>query len=257
MEERIKGAASAIRLRLLGRFAAAADRELPTQVRVSSKKGCALLAYLAMQPELCTGREQLSTMLWGDRFDRLARQNLRQCLVSLRADFAAIAPDLLIVERDTVALRADSLRVDALEFVALAADGATLERADGLYQGAFLTDFSLDIEPFDEWLRGERTRLETIAARVFESLAGRSDALGHGEPAIEAAERLVTIDPLREDWQRLLLRIYARHRSAEAALAHAKGLAELLKRELDVEPDPATCALIADIKRGAIAPVSS
>src|SRR5712671_4290718 len=72
-------------LRLLGRFVVAAAKEPAVPVRISSKKGCALLALLAMQPENIATREHLSTMLWGDQFDKNARQNLRQCIASLRA----------------------------------------------------------------------------------------------------------------------------------------------------------------------------
>jgi TolB-like protein len=58
-----------------------------------------------------------------------------------------------------------------------------------------------------------------------------------------------------EDWQRLLLRIYARHRSREAAQAHARAFVELLRKDVGAEPAPETQALIAEIERGAISNV--
>ncbi len=91
-----------------------------------------------------------------------------------------------------------------------------------------------------------------MAGKVFEICAARSDALGRGQEAIEAVERLIALDPLREDWQRLALRIYARYQGRDAALKQARKFTALLKSELDVEPEEATSALIKDIASGAM-----
>src|SRR6266446_5534003 len=86
----------------------------------------------------------------------------------------------------------------------------------------------LDVEPFSRWVMAERRRLQAIAAGVFEQFAKQSDALGNGDQAIKAAERLISLEPLREDWHRLFLRICARQRSPEAADTHAKWLVPYL-----------------------------
>ncbi len=78
-------------------------------------------------------------------------------------------------------------------------------------------------------------------------------ARARGEEAVQYAERLVQLDPLREDGQRLLLRQYAVHRGVAAALAHAKTLTSLLNDELGVDLDAATAELVAEIKAGTIA----
>src|SRR5437660_454012 len=96
-----------VRLRLLGRLHIAAAGAANAQIRVASKKGAALLAYLAMQPERSASREHLSGVFWGDGSDRNARQNLRQCLAALREDLAPFESELLVLERDTVGLRTD------------------------------------------------------------------------------------------------------------------------------------------------------
>lgn len=243
-----------IRVRLLGRFAVAIDGDVLTPMRISSRKGCALLAYLAMHPEHCSGREELATLLWGDRPDQQARLSLRQCILSLRTTLAE-AGDILVFEGDTVALRMQHLRVDALDFDELARSAEAennLERAAHLYGGEFLSDLKIEAEGFAHWLAAERTRLTTMAARVFESWIEQLDMAGHGQQAVAAADRLIALDPLREDWQRRSLRLYARHQGRDAALARGKALVALLKAELEVEPEPATNALIDEIRRGAI-----
>jgi hypothetical protein len=102
-------------------------------------------------------------------------------------------------------------------------------------------------------MRSERRRIEDVAAWAFASHAQRFDALGQGILAVRAAERLVALDPLREDWQRLALRLHARYRGAEWALARARSLADLVHREVDVPLEGATLALVDDIRQGRIA----
>ena len=82
-----------------------------------------------------------------------------------------------------------------------------------------------------------------------------ADANGDGERAIAAAERLIALEPTREDRQRHALTLFARHRGRDAALSRAKILTDLLRSELGVAPEPATGALIDAIKRGDFSPL--
>jgi len=244
-----------IRLCLLGGFSVELAGTPVRSLRISSRKGRALLAYLAMQPEQRASREQLADLLWGDRFDAQARHSLRQCLVSLRRDLEPAGVSVLPFDEGSVGLGAGQVATDALEFSSLAASGEPADRARAMevYAGQFLLGFSLDAEPFDSWVRAERARLAALAVGGFSDAAARWEATGDGTRAIAAAERLVKLDGLREDSQRLLLRLYARYRGRDAALAHAKTVAALLRAELDADPEPATRALIDDVRRGAIA----
>ena len=246
-----------IALRLLGRFAVSVDGQPP--LRFSARKSCALLAYLALQPDRRADRERLATLLWGDRSDELARQNLRQCLVSLRRDLPPAASNLLAIDSHSVGLRSRHLSVDVHELAALAdaTDLCRLERAVDLYRGPFLADLSIETEAFEEWVRAERARIEAIAARIFVACAERADTAGHGPHAIKAAQHLTTLDPFCEDWQRAALRIYARHLGRDAAMVHANHLVALIRTELGVDVEPATFAVIEDIKRGAFVSVTS
>ncbi len=245
-------------LRLLGAFTVEVNAAGSVSVAVRSKKARALLAYLAMKPDGRASREELATLLWGDTPDAQARHSLRQCLVSLRQDTHHLAPDLLLVGRETIELRANGLAVDAREFISLAtsSDPDGLGRAAKLWRGAFLADLALDIEEFDAWRAREQDRLADAAARVFERLCASADVAGNGECAIAAAERLVALDPTREDRQRVALKILARHRGRDAALDRARQLTNLLRSELAVSPGAATRALVDDIRNGAVGPAT-
>jgi DNA-binding SARP family transcriptional activator/TolB-like protein/cytochrome c-type biogenesis protein CcmH/NrfG len=220
---------------------------------VASRKGRALIAFLATQPCYRASREHLSTLLWGDSGDVQARQSLRQCIATLRRDLYRV-PDLLIVDRDSVALQGQDLIVDACEFAILgkSTQDSDLARAAALLRGEFLVDLSIDVEEFDAWRRREGTRLAEAAARVFETLSRNADQRHDRDAAIAAAERLVAIEPTREDWQRMALRLSARYEGREAALSRAKKCIDVLKHELGVAPEAETLALVEAIKRGEI-----
>ena len=242
---------SHVTLRLLGGFAIEANVGRPIPISVRSRKARALLAFLAMKPDYRARREELATLFWGDNPDALARHSLRQCLILLRQDLC-LASDILLVDREAIGLRAQFLSVDARTFTSLARSTALdeLTRAAELWRGPFLPDLALDIEEFDTWHRHEAERLATAAAGVFVALCRNADANGDGERAIAAAERLVALEPTREDRQRTGLMLFARHEGREAALSRARQFTDLLRSDLGVSPQAATRALIDAIKRG-------
>ena len=235
--------------RLLGEAAlrAGSDRVLP-------QKGFALLIYLAMSRGRPVSRAVLADLLWGDRVDSQARQNLRQCLLTLRRELGAALSRALIVDDQSLALAADVVEVDAVQFVACAsaADAIEHQRRLDLPWGPFLGGFTTGAEGFDEWAAAERQKLDATAARVFVELAEQFEAAGDGERAIAALERLIAIDPSEEHRHRRLLALEARTRGTDAALARGKTLIALLKREFDAEPSRprSTCSKSFAAARG-------
>jgi DNA-binding SARP family transcriptional activator len=148
-----------------------------------------LLAYLAMKPDYQARREELATLLWGDNPDMLARQSLRQCLISLRQDLS-VAAEIITVDREMIGLRAELVSVDARTFVSLArsANPDDLAQAAELWRGPFLPDLVLDIETYESWHRHEADRLVAAAAGVFDALCRTAEANGDADGAIAAAE---------------------------------------------------------------------
>jgi len=223
----------------------------PIEISVRAKKARGLLAYLAMKPDYRVRREELATLLWGDSIDASARHSLRQCLISLRQDLS-IASEALIVDRDAVGLKPQLVAVDARRFCSLARSckAGELAEAAAFWHDGFLPDTIMDVEEFDAWRVHEADRLSGEAAGVFEAICRNADTEADGETALAAAERLMALDPTREDRQRTLLKLLARYKGREAALSRAKSLAEMLRREVGASPDSATRVLIAAITRG-------
>jgi class 3 adenylate cyclase len=100
-----------------------------------------------------------------------------------------------------------------------------------------------------DWLRGERQRLEGLAVDAMIRLAEQEFELGHQERPLAVAKRALSIDNLREDAHRLVIRALAALGRRSDALKQYDHFASLLQRELGVEPESATRALVAELRR--------
>ena len=206
-----------------------------------------------MSPDQAASREELATLLWGNCSDPQARQSLRQALAFLRKDLGS--PDFFTADTDMVRLAPGFWSVDALEFESLSKsqDPGDLDKAATLFCGDFLAGLNIEEDGFAEWVRAQRVRTQLAAARLCEIFAARPQLVTDGERAVAAAERLLALDPLREDWQRLALTLYARYRGTSEALAQYEAFSSLLRRELDVAPERDTEALIGRIRNDKLA----
>ena len=236
-------------LRLLGDFSFRCPTRSPDVIPIASKKARALLGYVAMQEPMRASRERLATLLWPDRVDRQARQNLRACLASLRADLHGVADELLLIDAATVGIK-NNLTVDARRLRRLSWAEAAADDVAALYRGQFLADLEIESETFRDWASAERAAIEANAGAILSASAEQKDQSGDAARAIEYASWLTGIDPLREDWFRLSLRITARHLGRDQSLAQVRNFISLLKKELDVTPEADTIDLIERIKAG-------
>ena len=132
-------------VRLLGGFEARLDSG--QKIALSTRKAEALLAYLALAPGKARSRDQLADLLWSDRGEAQAKSSLRQALTALRRGLQDNGSPVLATEGESVALDADAVAVDVLEFERLAGNGSNgnLARAERLYQGPLLDGLAVQI----------------------------------------------------------------------------------------------------------------
>ena len=212
-------------------------------VVLRTRKAAALIAYLALQPDRRARREHLAHMFWPRVESDAARTSLRQLLAGLRK---AGAEDLIRADGDWLML-APELEIDAVAFEQAAArsDVAGAAKAVSLYRGALIADgLSVDSTEFDDWLDQERARLCRLAVAAMERVA---TAAIEGEydraEGLSAAERAVVLDSYNEQAHRQLMTLQTAIGRPDLALLHYSALAETLRRELQVAPDPETQAL--------------
>jgi len=236
-----------ISLRFFNAFAAYSTRT-SQPIRISSLKAKALLAYLAMHAGEEIPRERLGKLLWPTALAD-GRQNVRQCLLELQHNLKPYCDDLFIVTRDTIAIRADAVSTDVRDFERYAKSG-DVQNADILCTGEFLATCSPESEDYASWIASERARLSALCCSVFRTLARVYDHNHRGAAAIRVAEKLVKFDPLREEWQRLLIELYARYNGRATALKYGKQVIGLIERELEADAEPETLALLDAVRRG-------
>lgn len=124
------------------------------RVEISSAKGMAMIAMLAVAKNGERSRTWLQDRLWGSRQRTQAQNSLRRELSNLRKLLNQGDRPVLICEHNRVQLDLDQLRVDVLTF---SADGKF--PAQGItVSGEFLEGMDIAGENgFEEWLREQRS----------------------------------------------------------------------------------------------------
>ena len=231
-------------------------------IAINSQKAKALLAYLACSGGQPISRTKAATLLWAGRGDQQARGSLRQALTLLRKALNTAEGTALIVEADNVAIDGAVLRSDVATFDR-AIDGRdrgdrqSLELLAALYKGPFCDGFDIREEAFEEWLRGERTRCMHNAIRVFTELAELCEKDGDFDQALDWVNRLLSIDPIREEAHRTAMRLLTRAGRWNEALIQYRHCVSILEAELGVSPQDETRAFYEEILARRDRPVES
>ncbi|MEJ2122617.1 MAG: adenylate/guanylate cyclase domain-containing protein [Alphaproteobacteria bacterium] len=219
-------------------------------VPIAEFKAALLLAYLASRQGQALSREKLIGLLWGDRNESQARGSLRHAIWALRRALKGIEPSPLLVEGDTLALNPLSFEADAVTFQELLAEGSpqALQSAVRLYGGEFLEGVRVRDSAFEAALASERQRLHELAVDACTKLLHYQLEATTDHAAAATAKRLLAIDPLQEIAHRALMEHHAK--MGQLGLAHKQyqTCREILKRELNVEPDLETERLFNRIR---------
>jgi predicted ATPase/DNA-binding SARP family transcriptional activator len=234
----------------------------------------ALLIYLAAEADRPHRRDALTGLLWPDLPDATARRNLSQALFNLRqvlGDHSATPPYLQIA-RESIQFNPHSDHwLDVAVFSQLLASCDThthrrletcdsclqrLEQAVALYRGSFIEQFFLsDSVAFEEWALLKRAWFQQRALESLARLAAAYERLDDVERTCGALQRLLALDPWREEAHRDLMGLLAQYGQRSAALRQYEVCRHALHEALGVEPAAATTALYLAIRDGGIFPV--
>lgn len=230
------GKSAPFRLSLLGGFGLrrpdGAPLILPTlKIRL-------LLSYLATSPSQTHARPKLATMFWGSTSEDQARGSLRNALSAIRN---TLQDEIIQTTHVSVSLAAGCVTTDVEALEKAAAETTDLGPAiTDLYPGEFLEGCSFSSEEFDPWLNLCRTRCRELAQTAFEHAIDRLAGAGRLAEACTVAQRLVSLDPLREQSHQLLMTVYMRSGERSKSLEQYSVLERSLARELNVAPSVAS-----------------
>jgi DNA-binding SARP family transcriptional activator/predicted ATPase len=244
-------------LRLLGGFQATLDQRPVSGF--DSDKSRALLAFLLVEADRAHRRESLAALLWPDVAESSARRSLSQAIFNLRQilgeNESQETPPFLLIGRESVQFnRAAPHSLDVAAFADQIFQGtvAGLTAAMALYGGDFLQGFTVaDGAGFEEWALLQRERLHGAALAALEKLAQLHEQAGRVEEAILAQQRLLELEPWREESHQQLMRLLAASGQRSRALAQFEKCKQLLASELGVDPAAETRRLYEEIRASA------
>ena len=221
-------------IQLLGRPAVDSGTGEPYGFR--SRKSWALLAYLLLT-DRHPSRRQLAALLFGAADDPL--RALRWSIGEIRHALG----DAGSIEGDPVVLR---LPAGASVDVTVVTKGAWSEAVllpglgSELLEGAAFRDAAT----FESWLLSERRYLDAATEAILHEAALGMQSRGDFERAIGYAVRLIGMNPLDENHQALLIRLYRLAGDDQAAERQFAACTDLFLTELGVSPGPAVQAAL-------------
>jgi DNA-binding SARP family transcriptional activator len=203
-------------------------------VSAQQKRSLGLLAILALAGKQGFPRDRIEAYLWPESSGPLARHSLDQTVYAIRH---ALGGDFILSTARELRLNPDRVQVDAWDFeeaVRARQWVAAVER----YKGALLDGFhftpSLELE---SWISTERARLREEYQTAIEFLANAAAETGDHAKSVSWWRRLANSDPLSSVTTKKLMLALAAAGDRAGAVKHARLYQELVRQQLEIEPD--------------------
>lgn len=211
-----------------------------------------LLVYLVSHPRGRT-RVEITDALWPDVPPGQARNNFHVTLHHLRKTLGEA--DWVVVEREQYRISPDiEVEYDAAAFEREIQDlldspspgAASLARVLDRYRGSLLAG-----ESPAAWRQDEEDRLRRLYCEGSLRLGQLLEQAGSSREAIARYEAALAHEPLLEAAHRRLMHLWAVNGNPTRALRHFERLQQLLRDQLQLDPEEETLAVLEQI-RGAL-----
>jgi len=220
--------AAPVALRLLGGF----ELRVASTLALLPLTAARLVAFVALREEP-TPRRVAANSLWAHGTEGRAAGCLRSALWRIRM----LPAPLIVTERDRLSV-APEVCVDvnqarsfatAITGKAVSFDSATVRRL-----------LAADVLPhwYDDWLLLEQEQFRVLRLHALEIAAIRLAERGSYLEALDTALSAVAADPYRESAHRIVMRIHLLEGNYSEALRQFNTYAQVIRRDLGVEPSP-------------------
>jgi DNA-binding SARP family transcriptional activator len=210
-----------------------------------------LLAYLVLHHGRTISREQLVDLLWGDLDERHAHDCLNTTLWRLKnslrqnqklAELTGVQILQTNSSGDVAFLHTSNCWLDIIEFQESwdrvcqcfgdldAQNISDLNRIISLYEGDLLEGFD------DDWVLSERERFRLIYLSSLAKLMDYYRTHRVPEKSLEYGNRILALDPLREDIHREVMKLYIELGRRAMAIHQYKICYGILLQELNIVP---------------------
>jgi len=193
-----------------------------------------LLAILALAGRQGLSRDRIEAYIWPESAGALARHSLDQTVYAIRH---ALGSEFILSTGRELRLNPELVQVDlwAFEEAIRAREWAI---AAGHYKGPLLHGFHFaDSRELEGWIDAERARLLEEYQTAIERLANLSLKAGDHSQTVTWWRRLASSDPLSAGATKKLMLALAAAGDRAGAVKHARLYQELVRRELEMEPD--------------------
>jgi DNA-binding SARP family transcriptional activator/Tol biopolymer transport system component len=220
----------------------------PVPVSAQQKRSLGLLAILALAGRQGFPRDRIEAYLWPESSAPLARHSLDQTVYAIRH---ALGSEFILSTARELRLNPDLVEVDAWEFeeaIRTRLWAAAVER----YKGALLDGFHFtDSREAESWIDAERARLLREYQTAVEFLAKDATEAGDHARSVTWWRRLANSDPLSASATKQLMLALAAAGDRAGAVKQARLYQELVRQDLEIEPDPEIEDLAASFSRPA------
>lgn len=232
-----------LRIRLLGRFEVEVAGKVLRGESFARRRPVDLLKLLALAPQRALHREQVIDLLWPEKDLAAGANNLHRALYDLRQ---ALGGTCVFADKGTVRLSAGAwVDVEAFQQAVEAGDAGSLASALALYRGELCPD-----DPYTDALAARREELRRRFVAAGLRRAELAVAAGEEEVAVEALQRLLSLEPAQEEGHRFLMSLLARLGRRREALQQFALCTKALREAVDDAPSAQTMALRDAILRG-------
>jgi len=225
------------------------DETRPVPVAAQQKRPLGLLAILGLGGKLGLSRDRIEAYLWPESSGARAQHALDQTVYAIRH---ALGSDVILATARELRLNPELVRVDVWEFEQ-AIRASQWTPAVGHYKGPLLDGFHFaDSHELDSWIESNRTRLRLEYQKALEFLANLAAEAGDHSQSVVWLRRLANADPLSAGATKKLMLALAAAGDRAGAVQYARVYQELVRQELEMEPDAEIEDLAAAVSRPAI-----
>src|SRR5256712_2332390 len=225
------------------------DETRPVPVAAQQKRPLGLVAILGLGGTPGVSRDRIEAYLWPESSGARAHHALDQTVYSIRQ---ALGSDLILSTARELRLNSDLVRVDVWEFEQAIRAGQWVA-AVGHYKGPLLDGFHFaESSELESWVDTNRTRLRLDYHKALESLAHLAAEASDHSQSVMWLRRLANSDPLSAGATKKLMLALAAAGDRAGAVKHARLYQELVRQELEMEPDSEIADLAATLSRQAI-----
>ncbi|HFI0420180.1 TPA: AAA family ATPase [Streptococcus suis] len=198
------------------------------EITPSYAKIAALLYYLILKGE--ASREEVATLLWGDKNSEKARKNLRNTIYQTNRELGI--ETIISPNRSMLAINPDiDISCDVQTFLADPVHQLPL------FKGEFLENFYIkNCQEFDFWTEKIKSQLEKTYLTACQQLLEKQERLSDLEGAEHLILRMISLDEFNEEHYLSLMKLYLEEGQIRKIIEIYHRLAQLLDKELGIGP---------------------